>query len=280
MPRMKARFLFLLSLWLVAGCHAVAAMLEVVPRQGGMLMPQVYYHADTDTVTVDLAGVTNVVNQLTPLLISAPHDWFDPAAAWFDCLDPSRQGRAFSRRYGWDMDGMSDLVPDDRALWIRNLGSSPELSFYDYNDYVSPLTWNPILGTAGTLNATVWNRVMWHFGATAPPGSNVYSATFEIYVVDTATGQEVPGSRSGPLLLTWTCVPDGRPALTITNFPPGAVTISWPALATNWSLFWTTNLLSTNWASATNPVVALGSYSTVLFSNTPPQQFFRLQYDY
>jgi len=277
---MKPLFLFPLSLWLLASGGIRAGVLETVPRQGGMLMPEVYYHADTDTVTVDLSGVTNVVNQLTPLLISAPQDWFDPASAWFDCLDPSRQGRAFSRRYGWDMDVMSDLVPGDRALWIRNLGSSPELTFYDYNDYVSPLTWNPIWGTAGTPNATVWNRIMWHFGATAPPGSNVYWARFEVYVVDTSTGQEVPGSGSGPLPLTWTCVPDGRPALAITNSHPGAVTVSWPASATNWSLFWTTNLLSTNWVAATNPVVALGSYSTVIFSNTLPQQFYRLQYNY
>ena len=277
---MKTPFLVPLLFWLLASGGIRAGVLETVPRQGGMLMPEVYYHADSDTVTVDLSGVTNVVNQLTPLLISDPGDWFDPAAAWFDCLDPSRGGRAFSRRYGWDMDVMSDLLPGDRALWIRNLGSSPELTFYDYNDYVSPLTWNPIWGTAGTPSTIVWNRIMWHFGATAPPGSNVYWATFEVYVVDTTTGQEVPGSSSGPLPLAWTCVPDGRPVLTITNSPPGAVTVSWPASATNWSLFWTTNLLSTNWVAATNPVVALGSYSTVVFSNTLPQEFYRLQYNY
>jgi len=277
---MKTPFLVPLLFWLLASGGIRAGVLETVPRQGGMLMPEVYYHADTDTVTVDLAGVTNVVNQLTPLLISNPGDWFDPAAAWFECLDPSRGGRAFSRRYGWDMDVMSDLLPGDRALWIRNLGSSPELTFYDYNDYVSPLTWNPIWGTAGTASATVWNRIMWHFGATAPPGSNVYWATFEVYVVNTSTGQEVPGSGSGPLPFTWTCVPDGRPPLAITNVSPGTVAVTWPASATNWSLFWTTNLLSTNWVATTNPVVAVGSCSTVLFSNTLARQFFRLRYSY
>jgi hypothetical protein len=49
-------------------------------------------------------------------------------------LDPSRQGLAFTRRYGYDMDVMTDYVPGNRALWIRNLGSSPELGFYDYMD--------------------------------------------------------------------------------------------------------------------------------------------------
>jgi len=126
-----------------------AAILATVPRQGSMLMPEVYYHENTDSVTVDLSAI-NVIAQLTPLLVSNPNDSFNPADPWFQYLDPSQQGLAFSRRYGFDMDVMSDYVPDNRALWIRNLGSSPALSFFDYNDYVYPLTWNPILGTAGT----------------------------------------------------------------------------------------------------------------------------------
>ena len=160
-------------------------------------MPEVCYHATTGSVTVDLSGVTNVGNQLTPLLVSNPGDSFDPASAWFGCLDPSRQGRALGRRYGWAMDVLSDLLSGDRALWIRDLGSSPELTFYDYND-MSLAHVEPHLGNPGTTNATVWDRVMWHFGTAASPGSNVYSATFEVCVVDAATGQGVPGSGAAP----------------------------------------------------------------------------------
>ena len=102
--------------------------------------------------TVDLSAI-GIIAQLTPLLVSNPNDSFDPADPWFKYLDPSRQGLAFSRRYGFDMDVMTDYLPWNRALWIRNLGSSPELSFYDYNDFVGALTWNPILGTDGTSHA-------------------------------------------------------------------------------------------------------------------------------
>ena len=88
-------------------------------------------------------------------------------------------------------------------LWIRNLGSSPELSFLitrtrnTIQTECAP-TWNPILGTAGTSNAVYWNQGMWHMAVAAPPApagtTNYYSATIEIYVVDTDTGQEVPNS--------------------------------------------------------------------------------------
>jgi hypothetical protein len=73
------------------------------------------------------------------------------------------------------MHAMTDFLPLDRELWIRKISSAPELSFYDYNDFVSPKTWNPIFGTAGTTNATYWSGLMWHIGVTAPPSTNSYS---------------------------------------------------------------------------------------------------------
>jgi hypothetical protein len=67
---------------------AHAAVLSTVPRQGGMLMPEVYYHADTDSVTVDLSAI-GITAQITPLLVSNPNDSFDPGDPWFPYLDPS-----------------------------------------------------------------------------------------------------------------------------------------------------------------------------------------------
>ena len=77
---------------------------------------------------------------------------------------------------------------------------------------------------------------MWHVGVTAPPGTNTYTATFEVYVVNTDNGLEVPGSSSGPFVLNWTDVPDGRPQLNIAALTPGQVQLTWPASATNWTL--------------------------------------------
>ena len=268
-----------------------AAVLQLVPRQGGMLMPEVYYHADSDSVTVDLSALYDqygnpIIAQLTPLLVSNPNDSFDPADPWFQYLDPSRQGLAFTRRYGYDMDVMTDYVPGNRALWIRNLGSSPELLFYDYMDQMyNPLdaspTWNPILGTAGTSNAVYWNEGMWHMGVAAPPAppgtTNLYSATIEIYVVNTDTGEEVTNSGT-TFVLNWTDVPDGRPALAINLAETNRIVLTWPASATNgWYLVSATNLDSTNWTAVTNAVVATNNLAAVFLDRPAALQFFRLE---
>jgi len=285
-------FFILLTLAALATASHAQVVLETVPRQGGMLMPEVYYHADSDSVTVDLSALYDVngnpiIAQLTPLLVSDPGDSFDPASPWYGYLDPSQQGLAFSRRYGYDMDVMSDYVPNNRVLWIRNLGSSPALGFYDYMDAeynpdnAAP-TWNPILGTAGTSNAVYWNQGMWHMAVTARPAptgtTNYYSATIEIYVVDADTGQEVPNSGySFPLI--WSDVPDGRPPLAINPAATNNIQLSWPAsTATNWQLVSATNLNTPNWTAVTNPVVVTTNLFTVTLKGLSRQQFFRMEF--
>jgi hypothetical protein len=254
-----------------------AAVLTEVPMQGSMLMPTVWYHEETDSVTVGLESII-ITAQLTPLLVSNPSDRFNPADPWFASLDPSRQGLAFSRRYGFVMHALSDYLPPDRALWIRRIAASPGLSFFDYNDFTPPLTWNPIFGTAGTTNATYWNRVMWHIGVAAPPGTNNYAATFEIFVMDTTSGQPVTNSSSGPFLLEWTCVPDGRPELTIAATATNHVVLTWPASATNWLLVSAPDAAARVWTTNTAPVTTNNARATVVLSNAAPQQFFRLQH--
>ena len=253
-----------------------ADVLSSVPRQGGMLMPEVYYHADSDSVTVDLSSITSAA-QLTPLLISNPGGSFNPADPWFQSLDPSQQGLAFSRRYGFDMDVMSDFVPANRALWIRKLSGSPELSFFDCIDHSSPFAWKAILGTAGTTNAVYWNEMMWHIGVTAPPGTNSYSATFEVIVINTETGLEVANSSSGPFLLDWTDVPDGRPTLAIAGETTHSLLLTWPTSATNWIVVSSPSLSSTNWTVVTNSLVSTESQLAIRVENTEGHSFFRLR---
>jgi hypothetical protein len=257
------------------GGSVSAAALTTVPMQGSMLMPEVWYHADTDTVTVDLSDI-NVIAQLTPLLVSDPTNSFFPADPWFDYLDPSRQGLAFSRRYGFDIHVMSDLLPYDRELWIRKLYSSPDLGIYDYADS-PPKTWATIFGTAGATNATYWSGLMWHVGVTAPPGTNTYSATFEVYVVHTDTGLEVPGSSSGPFTLNWTAVPDGRPQLNIAVLLPGQIQLTWPASASNWQPVSASALNTPNWSAVTNAPVTFDNQSTATLNTTETAQLFRLK---
>jgi hypothetical protein len=232
--------------------------------QGSMLMPTVWYHEATDSVTVGLDDII-VTAQLTPLLVSHPNDWFKPEDPWFESLDPSRQGLAFSRRYGFVMHAMTDYLPLDRELWIRKISSSPRTFVLRLQRFRFPKTWHPIFGTAGTTNATYWSGLMWHIGVTAPPGTNTYSATFEIFVMNTTTGQAVPNSSSGPFRLEWTCVPDGRPGLTISNVAPGQVRLQWPANTSNWSLVSARSLHNQNWQAVTNTPTSLATNSAPRF---------------
>jgi len=250
-----------------------AATLTSVPMNGDMLMPDVYYHADSNTVSVDMSMIMEVP-QLTPLLICNPNDRFDPADPWFDSLDPSQQGLAFNLQYGFVMDPNTDMLPDGLQLWIRDITNSPNLGIYNYS--ATPALWTPIFGTDGSTNAVEWSGMMWMLAATAPPGTNSYSATFEIYVAD-ATGQEVPGSSSGTFVLTWTDVPDGRPQLNIAVSATNSLVVSWLASATNWALVSTTNLTSLNWAPVTNSPVTLNGQAAVYLEGAAPQQFFTMR---
>jgi len=266
----------LLAISIFSGLLPVrAAELATVPMQGSMLMPTVWYHEATDSVTVGLDDII-VTAQLTPLLISHPNDWFKPEDPWFAALDPSQQGQAFSRRYGFVMHAMTDYLPLDRELWIRQISSAAGLSFYDYNDFVSPKTWNPIFGTAGTTNATPWSGLMWHIGVTAPPSTNTYTATFEIFVMNTSTGQAMPNSSSGPFNLDWSCVQDGRPALSLTNLAPQQVQLRWPSTATNWSLVSAT-AAAANWQTVTNAPTPTGGSWQLSLPATNQNQFYRLK---
>jgi prepilin-type processing-associated H-X9-DG protein len=102
------------------------AILTSVPMQGSMVMPELSYYAADGAlyVTMDPA-----IPQLTPLLASHPGDSFDPADPWFDALDPSRQGLAFSRRYGFVMGPATDQLPAGTGIWIRKLSGSAQLGF-------------------------------------------------------------------------------------------------------------------------------------------------------
>jgi hypothetical protein len=237
--------------------------------QGGMVMPRISYHADHGHLHVMMP---DEVPQLTPLLVSNPGDQFDPADPWFDALDPSRQGLSFSRRYGFVMDVNTDPLPPQTAIWLRKISGSPELSFYRYSGS-PPKLWEPIFGTAGTTNALYWNGMMFHPAVTAPPGTNALSATFEAYLVDTQTGAEIPGSSTGPFVLSFTNVPDGRPALELAQ----RILVFYPLDATNWVLEATDTLPGGVWSDVTNAPVTIGGRAAVVLEPGDPRRFFRMR---
>jgi hypothetical protein len=248
-----------------------AATLTTVPMQGGMVMPMVAYHAEHQHLHVMMPME---IPQLTPLLVSHPSDQFAPGDPWFDFIDPSRHGASFSLRYGFVMDANTDPLPPGRQMWIRKLSGPPELKAYRYRA-TEPKAWTPIFGTDGATNAMHWNGMMFHPAFTAPPGTNPLTETFELYLLDTATGLEAPGSSSGPLVFNWTNVSDGRPVLTLAP----KIVVAWPAeTPENWVLESAATANAATWNVVTNaPVLVDGKPSAVLDGNGT-QQFFRMRY--
>jgi len=253
----------------VAANAGRAATLTSVPMQGGMVMPMVSYHASDGMVHVMMPGT---VPQLTPLMVSNPGDRFDPVDPWFGALDPSAQGQAFSRRYGFVMDASTDLLPAGMQIWIRKLSSSPGLSAYRYQE-TAPKALQPIFATDGTTNALYWNGMMFHPVFAAPPGTNTFTATFEAYLLDAATGLEVAGSSSGPLVFNWTEVPDGRPSLDIGS----RRVVFWPNAATNWTLEGASSLTDGTWTPVTNVPVTLEGQAAVVLETDETRRFFRMK---
>jgi len=248
---------------------AMAATLTGVPMQGGMAMPMVAYQAQDGHLHVTMPAE---VPQLTPLMVSNPGDTFDPADPWFDSLDPSRQGQSFSRRYGFVMDTMTDPLPAGMEIWIRKVSSPPELGFYRYAGS-APKNWEPIFGTAGTSNALHWDGMMFHPGVSAPAGTNSLTATFEAYLVNTSTGQQVPDSGSGPLVFNWTNVPDGRPTLDIGL----KVVVAWPAATSGYALEWADTASASVWSAVTNTPVTLDGQPAVVLESGAAAKFFRMR---
>jgi hypothetical protein len=246
-----------------------AAILTTVPMQGGMVMPVVSFQSADGRMHV---AMPSEHPQLTPLLVSHPGDRFDPADPWFDALDPSRHGASFSRRYGFVMDAMSDPLPPGTQMWIRKLSGPDDLKLYRYSAS-APKAFEPIFGADGVTNALYWNGIMFHPAVAAPPGTNGYTATFEVYLLDTATGAEVAGSASGPLVFNWTNVPDGRPVLSVRDNR-----IMWPAdTGSEWVLESASSCHGGTWSVVTNTLVIDGQ-PCVLPDPSVPQQFFRMKY--
>jgi hypothetical protein len=252
-----------------AALSASAATLTTVPMQGSMVMPMMAYHASDGSLTVQ---VDPTIPQLTPLLVSNPGDSFNPGDPWYDYLDPSRQGLAFSRRYGFVMGTMSDPLPPGTAIWIRKVSSSLGLGAYRCRSS-SPKLWEPIFGTGGVTNTLYWDGTMFHPAFTALPGTGTFTATFEAFLLNTADGTPVPGANTGPFTLNWTVVPDGRPALCIAQ----RIVVGWPPSATNYVLEAADTLPASSWTTVTNIPVLLDSQMAVIVEPSADMRFFRMR---
>lgn len=272
---MQKSKLFLGPLAMVIATSLVrSATLTGVPMQGGMIMPVLMYDAEHGHIHV-IVMMDRPVPTLTPLLVSNPADSFDPGDPWFPALDSSGGGASFSRRYGfiWDS-SLSDPLAPNTAVWIRKLSSTPGLNVYRYGDS-APKVLEPIFGTDGTTNARPWNLMMFHPCFTAAPGTNIHRATFEVLLVDTTTGLEVPGSSTGAFVFDFNNIPDGRPELSLAQ----KIVIAWPLTTpANWRLEAASAPNAAAWTVVTNAPVTLDGQPAVVLDGSAAQQYFRMRY--
>ena len=159
-------------------------------------------------------------------------------------------------------------------MWIRKLSGPADLKFYNYSSD-APMAFDPIFGTDGATNAHYWNGVMFHPVVAAPPGASSYTATFEVYLLDTITGQEVANSSSGTLTFNWTDMSDGRPTLNLAQ----KIVVTWPSVTTtNWVLEAAPSVNATAWTTMTNTPVVVDGQPTIVLDQNATQQFFRMRF--
>lgn len=247
-----------------------AAVLTSVDMGGSMIHANIAYDAVQSLI---LVHVDTPMPQLTPLDVTNPADNFAPGDPWFDCLDPSRRGMAFSRQYGFVMDGSSDPLPSPMGIWIRERSATPGLEFYRYRSSAGGKSWDPMFGTAGATNLFIWNRLMFHPAIAAPPASGTHSARLEAFAVDETTGQPWPGVAPGQFTLEWTIVPSARPTLELGR----DFVLRWPASATNYVLKAADSPNAGTWDVVTSQPTEANGVRMLSLQAAGSRPFYRLQ---
>ncbi len=148
-------FIFAAALLFESSLTVSGPILSNVPMQGSMVMPMVKHDAAAAALRVT---VDPIVPELVPLRSSNPGDSFIATDPWFEFLDPAAQGLAFSRRYGFVMDTMTDPLPPETHSMIRKLSSSPGLGIYRCRA-TNPKSWTPIFGTDNSSVSMAWDGI-------------------------------------------------------------------------------------------------------------------------
>ncbi|GEM_PF-2106817 len=176
-------------------------LLDQVPMGGAMAHVSIQY-AEHDGGHFHIHG-SATTPVLTPIAISQPDTQFDPTLPWFEDLDPSLNGMAFNRQYGFVVDPGSDPLPDGHAILIRQLSASPGLKVYTYRQ--DPATWEPMFGTDGSTDLFEWPMAMFHPAYAAPmDAQGPLTATYKAIMVD---AQGEPTDISEEFTLTWDVAP-------------------------------------------------------------------------
>ncbi|GHC04197.1 PEP-CTERM sorting domain-containing protein [Cerasicoccus arenae] len=184
---------------LLCAANASAAELSSV----GQFMPMVHINIEYNEFLGELdVHVDSGVPQMTPLSILSPGDSFSPTAPWYTTLDPSQEGQAWTRRFGFV--STLDPAPVDRFFWIDLNATSDNLEAYFYRE--TPETFTPIFGTDGS--STLWefpNSMTHPVFATSLAGD--YSISGSVYIGDASGIMDITYDAA-PFTLNFTAVPE------------------------------------------------------------------------
>ena len=174
---------------------------------------------------VELANMTpfNTTPPTYPVLSTvAPDRTFDPTKPW-----AVLNGAAYSRRLGWNpaagfnATAVQSAFGANAGIWIERISASPGLeTFQAVGKYgvnangattVEPAAngYIPIFGAAGSSTKWKWDYLMDH-NANAVPAAYIteanqhFSATYRIYVGDSATGADLAPDAAYTTTWGWT----------------------------------------------------------------------------
>lgn len=187
------------TLTLAGGAALNAAELSGV----GQMMPMIHVNIEFNEFSGELgAHVDSGVPEMTPLSIASPGDSFNPADPWHTTLDPSQEGQAWTRRYGFV--STLDPAPSGQLFWVSLDAPSESLEAYYYRE--SPATFDPIFGTDGASLLWQYPGSMTHpVFATNNVGN--YSLSGLVYIGD-AAGNMDTNYDVAPFTLDFTAVPE------------------------------------------------------------------------
>lgn len=205
---MKKTFCFFAAASLLCAFTTHAGLITAVPGpddQGGMKMPMVTItgadnNMDPTTGTISISFNPGSTPVLSTLEEWSPGSWFADTAGWrVDIGSPAGvggtppanagNGDRFNNQYGFmfmamPMMGAANL-PTGKSLGIKLTAASTSL-LESYNYVNAQNLWDQVFPTVGSQ--VLWNGSMWHNYFTLPSSAvaGTYSATFEIFIANTA----------------------------------------------------------------------------------------------
>lgn len=198
--------IFMIGIGLVG--RASAAVLATLPspvEQGGMIHVNVSLNGSVLGVQLDPGTPA-----LKPLAAWKPGDRFDAASPWYSTLDPDQMAGLFNSRFGFVLDGESDLLPEGSRIQVAVVVATPGLETYRWRNN-APQLFEPILGTGGSGTSWNWGSVnhgMMHPMFVMPAGSSgTASATLSFTLAD-SSGMPLLGYDPAITTLDFTIVPE------------------------------------------------------------------------